>query len=254
MQVFEIENKYTKKDIYEILNVSKSKQKGSWDTGYRKYNNDIYIFANIGTEGRTGHDYTNYWDGDQLHWQAKSNSNINQPLIRDILDVNRNGAVHIFTRTENRDAFIYEGAAVVNNFEDTQPVKIVWTFPSITTNLMRPELSPNEISSKFLVEGTGKKITVNKYERNPLARRKCIEFHGPKCKVCDIDFEEKYGSIGKGFIHVHHKVPIAQIGDQYTIDPINDLVPVCPNCHAMLHRSSPVLSVEELKAVLNNNP
>tara|TARA_R110002050_G_scaffold54303_4_gene122942 strand:- start:29513 stop:29710 length:198 start_codon:yes stop_codon:yes gene_type:complete len=59
-----------------------------------------------------------------------------------------------------------------------------------------------------------------------------------------------YGEIGKGFIHVHHLTPISEIGKKYQIDPINDLRPVCPNCHSMLHRRNPPISVNELKEII----
>lgn len=96
-------------------------------------------------------------------------------------------------------------------------------------------------------EGASKRVTVNAYERNAEARQKCIEHHGATCKVCDFNFEYVYGPVGKGYIHVHHVVPLSQIGEQYKVDPINDLVPVCPNCHAMLHRQSPPLDPEVLR-------
>ena len=103
-----------------------------------------------------------------------------------------------------------------------------------------------------IYEGVKKEIFVNSYERNPLARQKCIDAHGFKCSVCGLDFGKRYGNIGRGFIHVHHIVPISTIGKEYKIDPINELVPVCPNCHAMLHRGGggKVLTVDELKEIV----
>lgn len=70
-----------------------------------------------------------------------------------------------------------------------------------------------------------------------------------------MDFEKMYGEIGRGFIHVHHIVPISTIGEEYKIDPIKDLVPVCPNCHAMLHKGKEgeVLTVDELKEIIKKN-
>lgn len=106
-----------------------------------------------------------------------------------------------------------------------------------------------------IFEGIIHTIKVNKYERSSIARRKCIEYHGCKCSVCGIDFEKVYGELGKGFIHVHHTTPIHQIGKEYKIDYKNDLIPVCPNCHAMLHRSKngDVLDYEYLKDLINNS-
>lgn len=102
-----------------------------------------------------------------------------------------------------------------------------------------------------LIEGAKKIITVNAYERNAKARELCIKHYGTKCKVCEFDFEKTYGEIGKGFIHVHHLIKIADIGEEYEVDPILDLRPVCPNCHAMLHREEPPISIEELKSLIN---
>lgn len=112
---------------------------------------------------------------------------------------------------------------------------------------------PEELVDRNIFEGVKSQITVNKYERNDKARNACIEFYGYICKVCDFDFEDKYGAIGKQFIHVHHIVSIASIGKSYKVDPKNDLRPVCPNCHAMLHRKNPPYSIDELKKKVSAN-
>lgn len=104
-------------------------------------------------------------------------------------------------------------------------------------------------------EGLKKTVVVNKYERSSTARSKCIEYHGTSCKVCSLDFSKMYGDLGKDFIHVHHIIPIHKIGKEYKIDYIKDLIPVCPNCHAMLHRKldGKEVDVEELKMILKCN-
>lgn len=94
-------------------------------------------------------------------------------------------------------------------------------------------------------EGTALQVLVNRYERNRTARDMRIASKGCKCAVCGMDFEKVYGEIGKGFIHVYHTIPISSIGKDYEIDPERDLVPVCPNCHAMLHRQDPPLTVSD---------
>lgn len=99
----------------------------------------------------------------------------------------------------------------------------------------------------YLVEGALTTITVNAYERNFLARAECIEHFGAVCRCCGFNFEDVYGELGAGYIHVHHRVPLATIGREYTVDPITDLAPVCPNCHAMIHKTQPPLDVEELR-------
>ncbi len=101
-----------------------------------------------------------------------------------------------------------------------------------------------------IIEGAKKSIIVNSYERNSKAKAICIEKWGIKCFICDFDFEETYGAIGAGFIHVHHLKPISEIGEEYELNPQDDLRPLCPNCHSMVHRKVPVISIEELKACI----
>lgn len=100
-------------------------------------------------------------------------------------------------------------------------------------------------------EGARFSVTINAYERSSEARSACIAHHGHTCAVCGFDFASIYGTLGEGFIHVHHIIPIWEIGEQYDIDPIADLIPVCPNCHAMIHRTEPPLTVEQLRDYLN---
>ena len=101
-------------------------------------------------------------------------------------------------------------------------------------------------------EGALMKVNVNKYERNQKARKECVDKKGAQCMVCGRDFEKTYGEIGKGFIHIHHLVPISTIGKEYQLDIEKDLAPVCPNCHYMLHRKNPPYTIEELKDILEN--
>lgn len=110
---------------------------------------------------------------------------------------------------------------------------------------------PDELEpGKKYVEGAKKLVQVNAYERDPKAREACLSHHGYNCAVCGFNFEARYGDIGKEFIHVHHLKPLALTDGQYELDPIADLRPVCPNCHAMLHRGERVLGIEELHARL----
>jgi hypothetical protein len=110
-----------------------------------------------------------------------------------------------------------------------------------------PEEVPGEGQYR---EGATKPILVNSYERSPQARRQCITHYGAKCVVCDFDFATSYGVLGAGFIHVHHIVPLVNLRKSYVVDPVRDLRPVCPNCHAMLHARTPALTIEELQAIV----
>lgn len=112
---------------------------------------------------------------------------------------------------------------------------------------------PDEISfPESLIEGAKKQITVNAYERDPGARRANIEHHSAVCKCCGFDFEKKYGEHGKGFINIHDIRPLRTLGEGYKIDPVTKLVPLCPNCHAMVHwgNAARPLSVDELRSMI----
>jgi 5-methylcytosine-specific restriction protein A len=97
-------------------------------------------------------------------------------------------------------------------------------------------------------EGSLKSFSINTYERSAAARRKCIEHHGYSCAVCSFDFAKVYGVVGERYIHIHHKKPLAEISDEYQVDPIEDLIPVCPNCHAIIHRADPPFTIEQLRS------
>jgi len=122
--------------------------------------------------------------------------------------------------------------------------------------------SPQAASSSFstaaptrkqeaLIEGSIVELTLSTYERDPAARRACLNHYGTRCQVCGLDFGETYGELGQGFIHVHHITPLSHVREAHVVDPIKDLIPVCPNCHAMLHiNHGEPLSVGDLRDIL----
>jgi Predicted restriction endonuclease len=63
---------------------------------------------------------------------------------------------------------------------------------------------------------------------------------------------EKYGEIAQGMIHVHHVTQLSEVGVEYQVDPIRDLRPVCPTCHAVIHAKSPPLTVDQVKAMIEH--
>ncbi len=129
-----------------------------------------------------------------------------------------------------------------------EELEAAW-FDFLTTQNIRvnPFAISTEIPEMF-VEGNVSLYTQTRYERNPHARKLCLSHYGFSCSVCEFNFVSKYGKIGNNFIHVHHLTQVATIRKEYNIDPIKDLRPVCPNCHAMLHKQSPPLTIGELKS------
>jgi predicted HNH restriction endonuclease len=111
---------------------------------------------------------------------------------------------------------------------------------------------PEEIEAEAPIrEGAKKTIVVNAYERSLEARAKCIQHYGYRCSACGLMLAEKYGeAAAERLIHVHHLCPQAERNGEYQIDPIQDLRPVCPNCHAVIHNHSPIFTVEEVRSMI----
>lgn len=108
----------------------------------------------------------------------------------------------------------------------------------------------NGINVNSYKEGAIKSIISKRYERNPQARLLCLESNGYSCKVCGFNFGDIYGKLGQDYIHVHHITPLSIIGEEYEINPKTDLVPICPNCHAMIHKATPPLQIDELQELM----
>ncbi len=109
---------------------------------------------------------------------------------------------------------------------------------------------PEEVDAAGLPQGAVRTITVNAYERNPKARRRCIDHYGAVCSICEFNFGARYGSEAEGYIHVHHVRPLSEIGGEYEVDPVEDLRPVCPNCHAVFHLGGRCRSIDEVRQML----
>lgn len=105
-------------------------------------------------------------------------------------------------------------------------------------------------NSDIFIEGAEYQSLVTRYERNSAARQRCIDHYGSACFICHFDFAAVYGELAKGFIHVHHIKPLATIGENYQVDPINDLRPLCPNCHAVIHIRKEPYTIEEVRLML----
>lgn len=132
------------------------------------------------------------------------------------------------------------------------PTKIdgCWAYKPVAPSAV--VVFPDEIEERIeqLPEGAAVQKLVNAYERNPLARQKCIDKYGTKCCICEFSFGATYGQVADGLIHVHHLLQLAKVGKSYKVDPIAHLRPVCPNCHAVIHHRNPAYSIDEVKSFL----
>jgi 5-methylcytosine-specific restriction protein A len=152
-------------------------------------------------------------------------------LVQLILD-NPNNGIDEYIEKFHSPAFRINDSNEINSIENT---------------------SMNE--SKTILEGKKYDIILSTHERKPEAREQCINYFREKignlyCIICKFDFEKTYGTIGKNYIHIHHINPLSSVDSEREVNPKKDLVPVCPNCHAMLHKKSPPFSVEDLKIIM----
>lgn len=131
----------------------------------------------------------------------------------------------------------------------TIPNEVAIHLETIWSSLIGNDQSENTDSYMQYIEGARQQVYLTSYERNPRARSACLDFHGYSCIVCGFNFEKTYGEIGKNFIHVHHLKHLSEIGTEYVVNPVKDMCPVCPNCHAMLHRYTDegFISIENLR-------
>jgi HNH endonuclease len=109
---------------------------------------------------------------------------------------------------------------------------------------------PDELQNTRYFEGLGEKVTVNRYERNGNARDACLKHFGASCFVCGLDLATRYGDVARGLIHVHHVTPISTVNASYEVNPETDLIPICPNCHAVAHRRTPPLTPIEIRELI----
>ena len=224
---------YARADLYEALEVPMAQRRGNWETGYNQYGGEYFVFVNVETPGRTGHNYNDAWKQDgTLFWHGKINSHTGQPGIKRMLDDSTK--CHFFTRVDNSNVyFTYQGIGKAVLVNDISPVEVYWRFP---------ESEPLEQSTQCI---TNKQRT-RRISRSD--RMACISHYGEICWVCGFDFVETYGELGEGYIRVCYN---DLSNTQAVTDPISQLRPICPNCLAMLHRRECVVhSVDEFKGIL----
>jgi len=123
---FDVGTQYTRAQIQDVLGVPEDRRGGDWATGYTRFADELFVFCNVGSAGRTGHDYPNRWEGEQLVWSAKNRSNVSQPLMRAVSAGSL--LAHIFHRSADRSPFTYAGRAKAADIQDSTPVIVRWSF------------------------------------------------------------------------------------------------------------------------------
>ena len=204
---------YSRPDVKERAGLPRDAKGGNWDTGVLEHRAEFLIFANVGTEGRTGHYYGNRWEEGRLRWYHKNRSCLGWPSVQRLLEAGRR--IHVFWRKSNDGPFRYAGTAAALETVDTSPVEILWSFERSATRVPLLVQNPEQVVDREYREGAVHRVVVNRYERDHHARQTCINHYGLACVVCDMGFQERYGAIGTGFIHVHHVIPLSELPKNY---------------------------------------
>ncbi|WP_245808895.1 HNH endonuclease [Shouchella patagoniensis] len=157
-----------------------------------------------------------------------------------------------FTQLLNESSIEDEGNKLKIVFLKQQD-DIYWiNLSMIESNVIEADTIAEEIE-EYGAQTEGAVVTYygKRYERDSYNRELAIRIHGSTCVACHFNYEEMYGPRGKDYIEIHHKKPLSTIGGETEIDPKKDLVPLCANCHRMIHRrKDEVLSVEELREMI----
>jgi hypothetical protein len=217
-------NKYSDEDkdsiVYEYLFRSMS---------HRRLDENI---LGIASDKRTGHESMNI-----LHYIGLKDKH--KGIFK---DYSITEAIHIIEQQDSDFGLVIQSLYRLNQLENRQELE---------------EVIADDIDSEkaeddgYYKDGAVKEYYGKRFERKPENRKKAIDIHGLSCIVCGFNFEVVYGERGKDFIEVHHIKPLSTIGEEVSIDPEKDLLPVCSNCHRMLHRRRDnVLSVKELKSLI----
>jgi putative restriction endonuclease len=144
---FDVGAQYTRAQIQQLLGVPEDRRGGDWATGYTRFGDELFVFCNVGSAGRTGHDYPNRWDGEQLVWSAKNRSNASQPLMRAVAGGSQ--PAHIFHRSADRSPFTYAGRAKAADIQDTTPVIVRWSFAKAPAKETVIELSKEVVCEEL---------------------------------------------------------------------------------------------------------
>jgi 5-methylcytosine-specific restriction enzyme A len=118
-----------------------------------------------------------------------------------------------------------------------------------------------DLVEEFSISKSMSVVEIRKYayhrkiERNRTASRQAKKFHGTRCQACALDFVERYGVIGKGFIEAHHLKAISTLEEgataQYNIAA--DFAVLCANCHRMIHRSADPSNLAAFRAQIDSD-
>ncbi|MBP2146117.1 5-methylcytosine-specific restriction protein A [Methanofollis sp. W23] len=244
---------YSRKDLKKKFDIFDTRI----DTGVFPWGDQssVWLFVTKEkTSGMTG--YSDDFDGQILNFDGQMAGRTDINIIHHAEDGNE---LLVFFRNRKNEypnsAFRYLGRFQYISHKGERPTRFVLQALDVGTNECGGSVPiTNYRKPEEYIEGMERKRVQTYYERNPRLRAEALKVHGTKCAVCGFDFSEAYGTIGEGYIEIHHKNPVASYEGEVAVNPETDLVPVCANCHRMIHRRKKLLSVEDLRKIMQNQP
>lgn len=196
--------------------------------------------------------YVDFFDGQVLNFEGQTLGKTDNKIIEHIANGNE---ILVFYRKAksqyDKYAFKYLGRFEYLKHNDDKPKKFVLQSIDLIANDDSGKLEAAEDKIVPMYTEGQLHTRIQTYnERNPRLRAEALKIHGSRCVACGFDFFERYGQHGQGYIEIHHLNPISSYGGDVKVNPKMDLVPLCSNCHRMIHRKEEMLTVDELRRII----
>lgn len=262
---FEIDNKPRSSDALFLKDIySREDLKKQFGITDSSINNGIFkprdfssVWLFITEEKSTDRtQYKDYFDDQVLQFEGQTQRRTDHLLINHKEDGNE---IIVFYRKRKDEVpnfgFRYLGQfsyySHTSDETPATPTRFILYPLDILPEEEKAESEVAEPSYLPMVEGKERTRIQTYYERNPKLRAQAIKIHGTKCIVCGFDFGKRYGPFGEGYIEIHHVTPHSSIKGEREIDPKKDLVPICSNCHRMIHKPKDTwLTIDDIQKMI----
>jgi 5-methylcytosine-specific restriction protein A len=201
--------------------------------------------------------YRDHFEGDRLFIDGETNHANDNRLVN---AASVGDETHLFYRDRHHSGFTYYGPVelVKHTINSTGPSRFEFEtkrFDAIAASALVTEEIAHGSGAGFLGDEEGRRryaLHIS-YERSPRNRREAIRLHGTVCQCCGFNFNAVYGAeLAHEYIEIHHKSSLAKTDG--VVNPAIDLVPLCSNCHSMVHRKrDKIISVEELREIMRRH-
>ena len=200
--------------------------------------------------------YENRFEGDVLYMEGERGD---APTNARLKNASATGdRIYLFYRERHHSDFVFYGEAQIEDTAET-PDGIHFSLQTqrsdaIASNALATEEEAHG-TAPYIPDEEGRRRLAQhvSYERSRANRAEAIRLHGTKCAACDFDFNAFYGpELARDYIEIHHIESIT--AGLRNVDPASDLVPLCANCHAMVHRRrGEILTVDALRKAIERS-